>query len=83
MDMIILESIISSKYEIFESTEEKEKTITYAVPEVKSDFMSEERQKKNYLKTKEKTMFIFLFAACVALWFGFILLYIMTKVLII
>ena len=46
MDMIILESIISSKYEIFESTEEKEKTITYAVPEVKPDFMSEERQKK-------------------------------------
>ena len=43
MDMIILESIISSKYEIFESTKEKEKTITYAVPEVKSDFMSEER----------------------------------------
>lgn len=32
MDMIILESIISSKYEIFESTNEKEKTITYAVP---------------------------------------------------
>lgn len=43
MDMIILESISSSKYEIFESTEEKEKTITYAVPQVKSDFMSKER----------------------------------------
>ena len=43
MDMIILESIISSKYEIFESTKKKEKTITYAVPEVKPDFMSEEK----------------------------------------
>lgn len=39
MDIIILNSIISSKYEIFESTEEKEKTITYAVPGVKPDFM--------------------------------------------
>ena len=43
MDTIILKSVISSKYEIFESTNEKEKTITYAVPKVKSDFMSEER----------------------------------------
>ena len=43
MDIIILESIISLKYEIFESTNKKEKTITYAVPEVKSEFMSEER----------------------------------------
>ena len=41
MDRIILKSVISSKYEIFESTKEKEKTITYAVPEVKPDFMSE------------------------------------------
>ena len=37
MDIIILKSVISSKYEIFEST--KEKTIAYAVPEVKTDFM--------------------------------------------
>ena len=37
MDTIILKSVISSKYEIFEST--KEKTIAYAVPEVKTDFM--------------------------------------------
>ena len=41
MDIIILKSVISSKYEIFEST--KEKTIAYAVPEIKSDFMSEEK----------------------------------------
>lgn len=46
MDMIILKSIISSKYEIFESTRNKEKTITYALPETKPDFMSEERWKK-------------------------------------
>ena len=37
MDTIILKSIISSKYEIFESIEEK--TITYAVQEIKLDFM--------------------------------------------
>ena len=46
MDTIILKSVISSKYEIFESTKEKEKTITYAVPEVKPGFISEERLKK-------------------------------------
>ena len=46
MDTIILKSVISSKYEIFESTKEKEKTITYAVPEVKPDFMSEEKWRK-------------------------------------
>ena len=32
-----LNSVISSKYEIFESIEEK--TITYAVQEIKLDFM--------------------------------------------
>ena len=37
MDTIILKSVISSKYEIFESIEEK--TITYAVQEIKLDFM--------------------------------------------
>ena len=30
---------------------------------------------KDYLKAKEKTMFIFLFAVCVALWLGFIIYY--------
>ena len=37
MDTIILKSVISSKYEIFESIEEK--TITYAVQKIKLDFM--------------------------------------------
>ena len=37
MDTIILKSVISSKYEIFESIEEK--TITYAVQEINIDFM--------------------------------------------
>ena len=37
MDTIILKSIISSEYEIFESIEVK--TITYAVQEIKLDFM--------------------------------------------
>ena len=37
MDTIILKSIISSKYEIFESIEKK--TITYAVQKIKLDFM--------------------------------------------
>lgn len=44
MDTIILKSVISSKYEIFESV--KEKQVTYALPETKPDFMSEERWKK-------------------------------------
>lgn len=50
MDMIILKSIISSKYEIFESTKNKEKTITYALLETKSDFVSKERWEKLFNK---------------------------------